>query len=94
MMEEYPKEWSDQPDCVLKAHPVVSFSTNKAIIEIRDAGRSLVGGEQSYYVSVGNLFGSQTLSCPNIYHVWAVIKLTQQSRKGPVVPPPGVTVLT
>ncbi len=64
------KTWTDQPD-VLEEFPIISsfyatFDKNNAHMEIRK-------GEHFYYLSAGNLFGSQTIRCETADKVFEVI---------------------
>lgn len=62
------KSWTDQPDTVEESRVVFKAYFNSRLVEVRDAG----GGW--YLVSVGNIFGSQTLSCASAAVTFQVLE--------------------
>lgn len=69
---KFKKTWSDQPDVVEDAEPMCSFTVSQpvgtAVVEIRRVDY------QSYrYVTVGNLFGSETFRADDDYAVYALL---------------------
>ena len=52
--------WTDQPSKVNNAKIVFRAYINSRIIEVRDAGKGW------YYVTIGNLFGSQSIECASV----------------------------
>ena len=50
----YNKDWSDQPDCVIGGERIARFGVGDELVSIIEAGSNI-------YVTVGNLFRSQTV---------------------------------
>jgi hypothetical protein len=59
------RTWKDQPTYLDLADAVLTFSNDGRIIELRKWGGGLAG-PPVYFVSVGNLFASQTLEVPDL----------------------------
>ena len=82
-MGPFKKTWSDQPDVVTSMRPLartftVSTSEGPKIVEVRE---SALGR----FVSFGNLFGSETIRCPDDKSVYALLaELGKDKPKLPV----------
>jgi len=96
------KNWSDQPDEVENWPVLTSFwvkGTERGVsIEVR-LGPNIKDGNKSFYVTQGNLFGSQTLHCEDGDAAFAIIgKIVSASNKmrdddPPQEPPMGCRLL-
>lgn len=73
------KTWSDQPDVVLDAPIVLSFSLEDRHLEIRKSG-------DHYYVTSGNIFGSQTVLAKDEAALWAVLRIATSKGTGASLP--------
>lgn len=85
----YPKAWLDQPDVVQAAQPlVVSIGVGDQRAEMREHPDGRV------FLSIGNLFGSQTLECLDLRcAVLALAQALKATKKKPMGAPTGCTVL-
>lgn len=60
--QTYPKHWNDQPDMLLKCRILISVSCDAIRYEVREDNSSDdYYGDRFYFLTVGTLFGSQTL---------------------------------
>jgi hypothetical protein len=57
-MMKVARTWTDQPLEVEGSEVMLSFSGQRAVVEVRK-------GPATWYVSAGSLFGSQTVRCPD-----------------------------
>lgn len=80
------KTWSDQPDDVIGLRVMASVLVNHRRFEVRRAPN----GE--YYITTGNLFGSQTVRCEHADAAWAVLHEASKSTNLHTIPP-GVTIM-
>lgn len=71
-----PKTWTDQPDIVADAtvHLTFSHAHRAEVYELRATADGRV-----WYVTVGNLFGSQTVACPSAPRAMAVATSVMQA---------------
>lgn len=81
-MGPFKKNWQDQPDVVTSMRPLagtftVSTVHGPKIVEVRE---SALGR----FVSMGNLFGSETLRCPDDRSVYAL--LAELGKDNPALP--------
>jgi len=88
----YEKTWTDQPAAVLQAEPVASVRVGGARrIEIRAESAG------SYLLTIGTLFGSQTLRCPDARAAFRMLgraaELSEQKKVEPEKPPAGCVLL-
>ena len=86
--------WNDQPPIVSDMEILVSLYIGDKpgrIVEVRSANGWVQGGTQAYFVTVGNLFGSQTVRCENANLVFKVMKMAKSRKKQDL--PTGVTLL-
>lgn len=67
------KSWNDQPDMVQEAQVLCDVFLEKrcATLQVRKLN-------SSYYVTVGTLFGSQTIECPNADSVFSLIEIASR----------------
>jgi hypothetical protein len=83
------RSWNDQPAEVSAAARLCSFSMEGVQIEIRHSTTT------PWYVTAGNLFGSQTLRCEGAEcALRAVEALKLRHRDRPVQLPPGCVLLS
>lgn len=66
----FAKHWTDQPDAVTEAEPLSRFflSGPGQSVEVRQ-----IGFNDGLFVTVGNLFGSQTIQVPDAKTAFQVI---------------------
>lgn len=66
----YKKHWTDQPDAVTEAEPLSRFflSGPGQSVEVRQ-----IGYNDGLFVTVGNLFGSQTIKVPDAKTAFRVV---------------------
>ena len=84
-----PTTWNDQPAAVEALPIALSAFMHDKIVEIRSDG---VAPEA--FVSVGNLFGSQTLRCDSLFTAVRLAHAIAQAKKGRALdPPPGTELL-
>ena len=79
------KTWTDQPDQVYAGSSVVKFSgmIQSHMVEVRHVHWQPAGTARiaiSWYITVGNLFGSETVCCANAAQVLDVLQLIQNKR--------------
>lgn len=85
--------WSDQPEHLAEMRVLGKFHVEEAVIEVRHTPSLM--GEPTYYVSAGNLFGSETVECDSASTALLVVlmigaKATRRGRRGPALTlPPG-----
>ena len=86
-MENHPKTWTHQPDQVIDAPVCVIINCwRDAMIEVRKTA------EGRYLVTVGNLFGSETVDCGTDADL--VFELMHKFNRGKLqVLPSGATVI-
>lgn len=81
------KSWTDQPDELTECPILCSFSLERKgdhhSVEVRHAGNSLVTTQPGFYLTFGNLFGSQTVYAPDGIAAFTVIRLAGISNKLP-----------
>ena len=71
-----PKTWDDQPDEVEDVPIRATLSLGDGLhAEVRNGGRS-----QPYFLTVGNLFGSQTVKCPDADGVLTVLGIARSGK--------------
>ena len=63
-----PTTWTDQPEACEAASIIASFALDAAVVEVR--GPELNGG---YLVTLGTLFGSQTVRCHDAHTALVLI---------------------
>ena len=87
-MKNNEKRWSDQPDEVLQGQVVLNTLYKDRAVEVRSCP------DGTYYVTTGNLFGSQTVACRTVEQLLAVLQLASDAKGGkPVSVPSGVRLL-
>ena len=70
--------WADQPREVVDLPVVCKFYASPRLIEVRK------GAQGWYYVTIGNLFGSETIECASTDVAWEVVDLaTSVDEDGP-----------
>lgn len=84
----YKKRWTDQPDDV-KNYPVVLHFFCERSIEVRKVERR----DFAYYVTTGNLFGSQTLRVRDEGTLFAVLQIATGKKDKAQDLPPGAEVM-
>jgi hypothetical protein len=88
------RSWRDQPKILEGAKVKTTFRLSHQQVEIREAS------DGTYYVTVGNLFGSQTLYVPDaakvldaIEHVKLALEAREKNEDAPATSPPEGTRL-
>lgn len=76
------KTWEDQPELCTGAPVVASMWLNEHAVEVRE----LAGGR--FAVTLGNLFGSQTLLCADALVVLRLLHLMSNNNAGKRISPP------
>jgi hypothetical protein len=71
----YPTSWNDQPSIVTQAKPIFSFNAESRMIEVRRNG-------PDFFISIGNLFGSQTLTTTDIDTLFHLLESAAKARHG------------
>jgi len=69
------KTWDDQPDEVLSAVQRLHFYANERIIEVRES-------RDCFLISVGNLFGSETVKAKSLNAMFAAVHLAATVKSG------------
>ena len=84
-LPHYPLIWTDQPAVLETAEPLLTLNIESNMVQIRKAA-------DRYYVTHGNLFGSQTMQMATSGLVFRVLELAIKSRnrKASVKMPEGV----
>lgn len=89
-MTPTPRHWTDQPEILDQAEIIVGRIpvADAHGIEVRKLG-------VRWFVTHGNLFGSQTVECDSPVTVLRLIETAMRRRSGaePVDPPKGVTLM-
>lgn len=80
------KTWKDQPDAVLTATPLASIYIDGRIMEVRDE-------EDSLLLTVGSLFGSETLRFKDPRQLIKTIGLASNLKDGAMLNLPKGAVL-
>ena len=80
----YKKGWDDQPDIVRTAKPLFKTNFGSMVVELRKEGAK-------FYVSIGNLFGSQTLFTEDLEMAFKLLEIAKEGKQ--VGLPEGVTLL-
>jgi hypothetical protein len=73
----YPTTWLDQPETVTVLPLAFRAFVHDRIIEIRSDGVAMEA-----YITVGNLFGSQTVRCDTLYIAVKMAHSIAQLKKG------------
>lgn len=87
------RTWTDQPACLDGTHIVATISLPNATAEVRKASAPLGAPGWTWYVTIGNLFGSQTLKCCDAETALMCIAAAGRNRKRPVELPAGATLV-
>jgi hypothetical protein len=76
-------KWTDQPEVILKAEQIFhSYHDCRTVVGYRI--RKVDGDE--WYISTGNLFGSQTISCDSIESYLVALELAVNAKKEATLP--------
>ena len=81
--------WTDQPKVLEQANILFSAhigGEDRRLVEVRNNG-------ETFYVTQGNLFGSQTLKCDDIFAAFRAMQLIANPPKKPVPAPEGCTLM-
>lgn len=78
----YPTIWSDQPKIVTSAKPILTINVETRIVEVRRQGGT-------FYVSLGNLFGSQTVKTDYIDKAFHLVELAAKLKNKDLQLPEG-----
>jgi len=92
MLESHEKQWTDQPDCVLGCVIFLHIYVGDRGVEVRKDENN-----DCWYITVGNLFGSQTLRAANCEAVLRVVHWVGNKRlhsKAPVEVPSGCELVS
>lgn len=87
-MENDNRTWTDQPDVVAGLPVSASLYLRSRSVEIRKAA----GG--AYYVTQGNLFGSETLFCKDADAMLRALQVIGHAGDKPVEVPQGCVVVS
>lgn len=87
-MELWEKKWTDQPDSVLDAKPILETFMNKRVVEVR---KNRFGNP--YLVTAGTLFGSQTLEVWDADDVLYLLDVISKAKGDAISLPKGARVL-
>lgn len=79
--------WTDQPPCLTDARVIFNGSVGERHAEVR------LGKDGTFYVTQGNLFGSQTLRCDGPEAAFAAIGVIASECKS-TQPPEGCKVMS
>lgn len=71
--------WDDQPAVLLDAQRVANFSIGRYLVEVRRKG-------ETYYITVGDLFGSQSLEVLETDAIFKLLEAVASGRSGQTVP--------
>lgn len=80
------RTWSDQPKVLSSCDVLSSFYVRDVgQVEVR---RRYVGydGPAQYYVTVGNLFKSETVKCDDTDDVFAILNIIGKKKTGNILP--------
>lgn len=84
------KHWNDQPNELENSQLICDFYLNN-----RHVALHVYKLENTFYVTIGNLFGSQTIKCPSVESVLTIIGIASKSKDGdnPKDLPPGFVLM-
>jgi len=92
----YPTTWTDQPSAVTEFPIILSVSsTSGDIVEIRAENPPLTVHGSRAYLTVGSLFGSQTLRCVSLLAAVLAANVVLHARRNSrdLTPPEGTVLL-
>ena len=76
-------QWTDQPEVILRAEQIFkSYHNGRSVVGYRV--RNTNGDE--WYITTGNLFGSQTISCNSIESYLVALDLAVNAKKDAKLP--------
>jgi len=79
-LKHHPRGWDDQPKLLERIPLVLHTSIEANVVEVRH------GGGAFYYVTVGNLFGSQTIECDSADVAFGIIELVGKKKRSLSLP--------
>lgn len=81
---KHPTHWTDQPSTLEDAEPLLRFFANGFAFEVR---RMMDIGIERWFVSMGTLFGSQTIEVPRAVDAFRAVDVANNAAsKGEELP--------